>query len=73
MPKPKKAVEKTLRKGKRMALSLRLSKVKPTPSSMKKDITIDAKDALTMVNIPKESTAQKNPREKRAKGLKSPL
>jgi hypothetical protein len=56
-----------------MALSLRLSKVKPTPRSLKKDITIDAKDALNVVNIPKESTAQKNLREKRAKGLKSPL
>lgn len=73
MPKPKKVVEKTLRKGKRMALPLRLSNVKPTSSSLKKDITTDAKDALNVVNIPKESTAQKNPREKRAKGLKSPL
>jgi hypothetical protein len=73
MPKPKKVVEKTLRKGKRMALPLRLSNVKPTSSSLKKDITTDAKDALNVVNIPKESTAQKNLREKRAKGLKSPL
>jgi hypothetical protein len=49
------------------------SKVKPTPSSPKKDRTTDAKDVLAMVDIIKESTAQKNLREKRAKRLKSPL
>lgn len=49
------------------------SKAKPTPSSPKKDTTTDTKDVLAMVDILQESTAQKNPREKRAKRLKSPL